>query len=122
MTAVPVNRDCSMNYSNDENKQQIRILTAVFFAGLVLNICFVLPLLGHSEKTVFLQVDNKLNPNTASVYELAELPSIGEKKAQAIVEYRRDRENAFRNAGDLENVKGIGEKTAEKIERWFVFE
>ncbi len=111
-----------MNDSNDENKRQVKILTAAFFAGLILNICFVFPLLGRCERIVFAQVDNKLNPNTASVYELAELPSIGEGKAQAIVEYRQSRENAFRNTGDLDKVKGIGEKTAEKIKQWLVFE
>ncbi|MGA2916480.1 MAG: ComEA family DNA-binding protein [Sedimentisphaerales bacterium] len=111
-----------MNYSNGENREHIKILTAIFFIGFVLNICFVFPLLGHSSKMGFSQIDNKLNPNTASVYELAELPSIGEKKAQAIVEYRQNTKNAFRNADDLEYVKGIGEKTAEKIKQWFVFE
>ena len=45
-------------------------------------------------------IDGKLNPNTATVYELAELPGLGPGKAQAIVEYRQ--EEVFKSAGDIE--------------------
>ncbi len=97
-------------------------MRAAFFTGLVLCVCFVFPILRHSEKIAFSEIDSKLNPNIASVYELAELPSIGPAKAQAITEYRRGKEKAFENGSDLEKVKGIGEKTVEKIEQWLVFE
>jgi competence protein ComEA len=66
------------------------------------------------KKTVFAPVDNKINPNTAGVYELAELPAIGKAKAEAITEYRK--KSVFENAEDLEKVKGIGEKTVNKLE------
>lgn len=103
-------------------KQAIEPLKAVFFAGVVLSLCFVFPILRCSERIVFAQVDNKLNPNTASVYELAELPGLGPAKAQAIADYRQGNDTAFEKAGDLKKVKGIGEKTAEKIGQWLVFE
>jgi hypothetical protein len=143
-----------MEYSNDENKQTVKPLTAVFFAGVVLNLCFIFPILRHCEKTVFAQT-GKINPNAALTSELAELPGLGPAKAQAIVEYRQgirrrhpssslkgtttrlnpsslratngqegyggQEEKAFENAGDLEKVKGIGEKTVEKIKEWLEF-
>jgi competence ComEA-like helix-hairpin-helix protein len=109
-----------MSYLNNENKQMVRTLAAVFFAGVVLSLCFSLPILRHSERTVFAQA-GRLNPNAATVYELAELPSLGPAKAEAIVEYRQNKEKAFEKAGDLENVKGIGAKTVEKISQWLEF-
>ncbi len=109
-----------MKYSDDKNKQAAGVLAAVFFAGIILNFCFVFPVLRHSGKTVFARTD-KLNPNTASVGQLAELPSIGTGKAQAIVDYRNE-QNTFEKISDLENVRGIGEKTVEKIKQWLVFE
>jgi len=42
----------------------------------------------------------------------AELKGIGEKKAQAIVNYRKQN-GPFTNINDLENVKGISIKTIE---------
>lgn len=97
-------------------------MAAVFFAGLILNLCFALGVLRHRGQTTFAQLDSRLNPNTASVYELAELPSLGPAKAEAITEYRQGKEKAFKNSGDLDKVKGIGEKTAEKIKQWLDFE
>jgi competence ComEA-like helix-hairpin-helix protein len=109
--------------TGDENKQASKKYTAVFWAGVVLNFCFVIAISRHSGKTTFINnIDGKLNPNAAPAGELAELPSLGPAKAEAIVEYRQDKEKAFKNGGDLENVKGIGEKTVEKIKEWLEFD
>lgn len=54
-----------------------------------------------------------ININTASAAELMALDGIGEVKAAAIVEYRREH-GEFRSVDELLNVKGIGEKTLEK--------
>lgn len=134
-----------MNYSNDENRQEVGALTITFFAGVVLSLCFALLILRHCEKITFTQT-GKLNPNVATISELAELPSIGKEKAQAIIDYRNEQktigirrrqgfhlrqgyggqasgqeQKTFGCAGDLENVKGIGEKTIEKISQWLEF-
>ena len=56
----------------------------------------------------------KVNINTADAKELATLPGIGQVKAEAIVNYRKDNGN-FKNINDLKEVKGIGYKVVEKI-------
>jgi len=111
-----------MNYSDNENQGTIGALKAAFLAGIVLCIYFTIPILQNSEKAAFGQVDNKLNPNTASAGELAQLPNIGATKAQAIVDYRQNERKAFETAADLDKVKGIGEKTVDKIEQWIKFD
>jgi len=55
-----------------------------------------------------------ININTASAERLTSLSGIGEVKAAAIVEYRRTH-GGFSSVDELLNVKGIGEKTLEKI-------
>lgn len=57
---------------------------------------------------------NIVNINTASVAELQDkLVGIGEKKAQAIVDYRTKHGN-FKSIEQLSEVSGIGQATVEK--------
>lgn len=49
-----------------------------------------------------------VNINTASIEALATLSGIGEKTAQAIVDYR-DENGPFSIIEDIKNVKGIGD-------------
>ncbi len=56
----------------------------------------------------------KINLNRAEWYELIILPGIGEKRAKAIVEHRKNK-GAFRTIEQLCEVNGIGTKTVKKI-------
>jgi competence protein ComEA len=55
-----------------------------------------------------------INLNTATAAQLAELPGIGPKAAQRIVEYRQ-KNGSFKKIEELMNVKGIGEKSFLKL-------
>lgn len=56
----------------------------------------------------------QININTATISQLQELSGIGEKKAQAIIDYREEN-GPFASVEDLTEVSGIGEKTVEKL-------
>ena len=55
-----------------------------------------------------------LDLNNAKAEELMELPGIGEKLAQRLVEYRRSH-GGFRSVEDLRKVRGIGEKRMKRL-------
>ena len=58
--------------------------------------------------------DLAVNINKAGTEELETLPGIGEVLAQRIVEYRNENGD-FLSIEELDNVRGIGEKTLSKI-------
>ena len=70
----------------------------------------------------------RVNPNDAPAASLARLPGVGPARARAIVAHRdrvherAGRRPAFRNAGDLQQVKGIGPATVNDLQPWLQFD
>ncbi len=59
------------------------------------------------------QLFGAVNLNSASAVELATLPGIGESTAAKIIDYRQ--QHRFKDAREIMNIKGIGEKKYDKI-------
>jgi len=73
---------------------------------------------------IFLTVNIALaaiNINTADEEMLATLPGIGEVKAAAIVQYRKDNGD-FKSPEDIVLVKGIGQRIFEKLSKEIIVE
>ncbi len=91
-----------------------------FIAGMFAASCFA----GLGGK-VSIIIDDRINPNHAPAASLVRLPNIGPSRAEAIIEYRQQESNpgsAFKTPADLQEIKGIGPKTVEKMGAWLCFE
>jgi len=62
-----------------------------------------------------------LDPNSDAAADLALLPGIGEVRARAIVDYR-EKNGPYEEIGDLTRIKGIGEKTVDRLAPWLEIE
>ncbi|WP_415409219.1 helix-hairpin-helix domain-containing protein [Staphylococcus agnetis] len=60
-----------------------------------------------------------INLNLAQSSDLTEIPGIGPSKAELIINYREEK-GGFKTVEELKEVKGIGEKTFEKLKPYFV--
>jgi competence ComEA-like helix-hairpin-helix protein len=75
-----------------------------------------------------IELESRVNPNDAPLESLIRLPGIGVSRARAIIEYREEfgggegGNKVFHNCNDLQKVRGIGPKTAQKISEWVKFE
>lgn len=71
---------------------------------------------GASAKSVEESVvpSGKINLNTATASQLDTLPGIGPAYASRIIEYRSSN-GGFKDIAEIQNIKGIGPKTFEKI-------
>lgn len=70
-----------------------------------------------------------VNPNTADFGELTALPEVGPAMAERIIAFRRQHQAApaatgpaFRSAADLQQIRGIGPKTVERLTPYLTFE
>jgi hypothetical protein len=75
----------------------------------------------------FDQLADRLDPNTADVNDLIALPTLGEKRAEAIVEFREKQrargrpEPIFHTAEDLLAIKGFGPATVDTMRPYLTF-
>ncbi|MEN8262551.1 MAG: helix-hairpin-helix domain-containing protein [Nitrospirota bacterium] len=68
----------------------------------------------NEKESVSINIEDKININSASAKEMSTLPGIGKKKAEAIIAYRKQN-GSFSSIDDLKKVEGIGKKTLERI-------
>lgn len=74
---------------------------------------------GNSKKAI--PASKTININSAPVSELILLPGIGEKTAEAIIDYRK-KYIKFNTPDEILNVKGIGAKKLKKIKMFICIE
>jgi competence ComEA-like helix-hairpin-helix protein len=100
--------------------QSLAFLLSICICAAVAAWCiFSYPAAGGSSEKIVL--DNKINPNADTAVSMARLPSLGAVKAKAIWEHRQNG-TIYKNADDLDNVKGIGPKTVENVRPYLKFE
>ena len=114
----------------DRFSQNRRILKQKQFSSL--SVCVILSwvltaglLAGHMAGRFGdkLEIEDKINPNTATMESLVRLPGIGPATAAAIIKYRQQDpgRQAFSKPEDIKAVKGIGPKKVQKMQPWLTF-
>ena len=83
-----------------------RIYRSTMLCALILTLAAAIPALA---------ADGVVNINSAGSEELMLLPRVGETVAQRIIEFREEI-GTFKSTEDLLLVKGIGDKTFERME------
>ncbi len=68
-------------------------------------------------KTKVFPAEKSINLNTAGIKELTQLPGIGEKTAESIIEFRK-KKGMFTKLDDLLDVKGIGDSKFSNIKKY----
>jgi competence ComEA-like helix-hairpin-helix protein len=112
----------------EQNKIRAFAFVIAVSVCVLLSICFLVSGLAGLRQSCEIRLESRINPNDAPPASLMRLPGIGIGRAGAIVDYREDfseknsGSSAFRNCDDLQKVRGIGPKTAQKICEWLKFE
>jgi Holliday junction resolvasome RuvABC DNA-binding subunit len=89
------------------------VVCALFVLGVMLASSYQ----SHGQPPLRIQ-PQRINPNIASMASLVRLPGVGKARAMDIIHYRQNQ----LSARDLEAIRGIGPKTAEKLSPWLTFE
>lgn len=110
-----------------EDTRKFHGLVFTAAAGVcILSVWLMLLQTGNGGEDTEIIIYQKMNPDNASACELTRLPGLGITKTAAVIQYRTENskngENVFNCIDDLRMVKGIGPKTAEKLEKYLVFE
>lgn len=122
MPEVTVNHISGINRNNVESFSFI--LASLFCVVFGFVLCFT----PETAQPSRLSFDNKININSAPAASLIRLSGIGSVRAEAIVRFREKHKQAdsdvlvFKNAEDLQQVKGIGPGTVENTREWLKFE
>ncbi len=112
----------------EQNKIRAFAFVIAVSVCVLFSVCFLVPGFAGLRQPYEIRLESRINPNDAPLASLVRLPGIGIGRAGAIVAYRENFSekngncSAFRNCEDLQKVKGIGPKTAEKICEWLKFE
>ena len=87
----------------------MRIKNLLVYGFIALTFLFSVGVQAASKKSY----SGHLNLNTATVEQIDQLPGVSPKKAQLIVDYRKD--HPFKTVEELDNVKGFSAKSIEKL-------
>lgn len=119
-----LHRESSYVSSNQLTLWVRSLAVAATMAPVLLVLSFA-QMYSASQKPVLIAGAERINPNTAPVGSLVRLPGIGTARAMDIIHYRQTSEAegpVFQMLADMENIKGIGPKTAEKMAPYLIFE
>jgi comEA protein len=92
---------------------------AKFKRQMLIGLCILL--VAFLVAPVLVVAGDKVNINTASKEALSGLTGIGPVIAERIIEYR-DKNGPFKNKEEITKIKGIGEKTFQKIKDFIAIE
>jgi len=100
-----------------QERQVILFLIAVALIGLGINFltkhCSQIRVIGYVSQDV-----GRINLNQADKESLIDVPGIGEKLAQRIIDYRKQN-RGFGYISELKNIKGIGDFKYKAIRGYF---
>jgi competence ComEA-like helix-hairpin-helix protein len=113
----------------DQNRiQALAFIISVCVAGsLAINLMVNLGAAESNSTHRESRLQNRINPNDASIESLMRLPGLGAGRGGAIVTYREKfikkngKSLAFEDCNDLLKISGIGPKTVQGISEWLEF-